>query len=559
MHHHQHNTAMDGFFRHDVVWQRALSNMGYRNVTVQRTLNQEIQRRETAGEYEGLSLADRTRIEWQHIHPILLKEESGFHLEPEVVQWKRELSESKHLESVLKKVYCEYLVLKGNNLRHENWKRSRFRDFLEEGEPFCSTPITDRDHYGHSFINWFVNFRNPIYGLEQSFWNRSECYFGSEVDYFMSKPMRAIFHLDFEYYNKLEPLKMLYDLDKVHVLNTLGHIVRNFLLNYGIHHVETQTGRGRNYDAQITIDSELMDMMILAGGLLEDTVKGRAKSTEWGSRRTKTVPLKVEALNRCMCRLQQYVVTQIKQELTYHIGREHNLGVEMSDCWIEGISADCTMAIREVWNSSFGVTPSPYTKFFDNAPGLIVDFPIPIRIPISYSGNILLNTVEEIQMVRNNIGEFLEYAQQTPGMIPDATKGLKLLLTEYLRSDLYLLLHRVMDEKEHQDPHLWESEEHLGYRRNDYHYLTPIIGQSVWQLNACPINNIKSPDKMHHVVDTLASAGFHPKDIAGTIRAMLEDGRFPWGHKFIKEDASRHANGWVELILGRHYERQYFC
>jgi hypothetical protein len=137
--------------------------------------------------------------------------------------------------------------------------------------------------------------------------------------------------------------------------------------------------------------------------------------------------------------------------------------------------------------------------------------------------------------------------------------GIARLLSDYFHSDLKRL-HLAMDKS------LGDQPEHFP---GGYHKYRDIANQTkhpdkIYNLIVGANQRLLEPENLNYFVreiynswsdqDNLLAAAPH---VAGLLRAIYEDPRFRWGHRWTKQtDALRYARGWVTIIMGQAFDNK---
>ncbi len=444
----------------------------------------------------------------------------------------RHLSDSTIIKNILKTVKNEYVVVVGKQI-------------LEETEQVSKSVKIEE-------LPYYINFENPCLEYFQSFWQKDAINYADQDDKDV-KPIRSIFVLDVEYYNKHEQGNIIiHQKERFLDLEPTYKVIKDKLNEYGIKHITVMTGKGYHFISQVPHTSPIMEQIIKIGSSIESSLRDKQRQGRF-LRRERPVPPNVELIFKGNNRLQQFFFCQVINE----IRRKSNIRIEISDCSEEGIALDNTILTRQVDMSCFGSLGSLYLKTllaWDKIGGHIVsNTPIPVRILRSIN-DIEILSLEDAILIRNDYDLALKHLASIEGFIPDGTNGLEKLIADYWDSALYNNVHKMMDSEEHDPPESWN----MSYRNYD-----GICAKypSIVQLLRNPNPSLLSPDELNYFINELYFLWEVDKDlrrmkhISGLLRAIYEDGIFNWGNSFLFYDAARHANGWVELVLGQKYEK----
>ena len=513
---------MNGWYWHYDVQRILSSALGHQNERIydeikQYKANHRDQRR-------GKRLHDIIRMENDGILPIVDRIEHEYPgLEPGV----KKLSDSGNLHHALAGSLAAFVVVKSRSIAGANGGKDHKR-----------VPVTDLRWATQTLQNYYINFENPPPEVLQSVVGKPrECYG-------RMWPSRVLFNLDIEYHT---PYKNAGD-DDINLFNRIEpgrKIIEDELLRFGIPHTCIMTGRGYHFVTQVMGASPLMEDLVKVGWKLEEGVRGKADSNEMLDKVGFRMPHTAESAYKAITRLQQYFFTRVIRRIR---GATHTR-VEISDRGSDCIVLDNTSQLRTTHTGNVAVVASPYEKFYESGGRVMA------RINRSHNSREWI-LICDAHKRRRYIDSTLDFYNHCVGYIPEGSEGIWNLLKEYGQSGLFKHLHNPMDHAEHEHPWTWGRT----YRAHDYHYLKQWIGdhggQGVWQWSHAkdPVNNLLKPDVLNEFIFALDRNGWHPKQTAGLLRAIYEDDRMGWGDFFYSTNAERHANGWVEIILGQKFE-----
>ncbi|MEK6874756.1 MAG: hypothetical protein AABX52_03335 [Nanoarchaeota archaeon] len=431
------------------------------------------------------------------------------------------LSDSGNLYNALAHSDAAFVIVKSRSVSSANGGKDHKR-----------VPITDLRHDTRTLQNYYINFESPSPEILQSVVGKPrECY-GREW------PSRVLFNLDVEYHT---PYKQAGD-DDVNLFNRIEparKIIEWELMCYGIPHTCIMTGKGYHFISQVRGSSPFMEDLIKMGWKIEEGVIARLNSNEMSEKIGFRIPIRAEEAYKAITRLQQFFFSKVIRR----IRKETALRVEVSDRGSDCLVLDNTSQLRFSHTGNVAVVASPYEKFYEGGGRVMA------RLTRSYNGRERIYICDAHKR-RRYIDSSLAHIHHDVGYIPEGSEGLWNLMKDYYQGSLFKELHNPMDHVDHEHPWTWGRT----YRHDDYHYLDGVVGD-VWQYgeNRGP-HNLLNPDVLNHFVFSLDKARWHPKHIAGLLRAIYEDQRFGWGDVFFTNNAERHANGWVEIILGQKYE-----
>jgi hypothetical protein len=441
---------------------------------------------------------------------------NDFHLERNL----NRLSNSANLREAIKETACEYLAVAGHQISEEKGKLGTSRSITKD-----------------EYINYYVNFEDPPLALFQSVW-QEDCGWG-----FAPKSKRIFFFFDIEYYNNTTDIVPL--IDQVGIFQAMEPVYRvisDSLNTLGINHLAVLTGRGYNFISSISCQSPIYEELIDIGGTLEPTLA--AKQHFPAFKRKRPVPWKAEQSTKGIMRLVIFFIGLIIREARR---RSTTLPVEISDKGKEGISFDPTFLTRGCSESIVGIPATPYIKLHFQKPWSYATeiTPIPIRLIRSHNSHDNFPDVNKAISVRSNYHQSIEHFAGQQGYIPDGSYGLKNLIKLYRQSPMYYF-HKTMDSVEHDPVNIWWRT----YR--DYDRISKSY-PGIAHILRNPSPALLKPDVLDFMINYLLDKGWHPKHIAGLIRAIYEDWHFYWENRFAKHDAARWANGWVEILGGQRF------
>lgn len=366
------------------------------------------------------------------------------------------------------------------------------------------------------------------------------------------EPFRVPLIWDIEYYNFDRPdLTLTNQLELYQQLDDVYRTVSALMQSYGITFVSTMSGRGYHFLSSST--PEIYDEMLQVSGYVSTDLQKhqtRIPSADGISKRDRPIPPKVERLFRSSCRLQQFLFLEAMANIS-----NSPLPIHISDVGKEGISMDNTAMVRNAGTAVMGVLGSMYLK--------------PWLYGSSYSQSALRDTKQIYRISRSNngvepydLGQLICQRQDPDGVvenlntigstIPIGNRGLLNLIDAYKSSRLYEL-YSAMDAVDINPRSIWED----SYRANSYGYLYG-LGQGIHEImdRANPL--LLTPEGLEYFVNTLFDSWGGEanlsvaKHVQGLLQAIYEDSRFNWIGRFTRHDLTgRHAQGWVEMILGK--------
>jgi len=439
-----------------------------------------------------------------------------FHLERGLTR----LSDSGNLWEIMTQTACEYLSVCGKQICEEKEKLGTGRSVRKE-----------------EFLSYYVNFEDPPPEIMQSAWQENCLGTANPL------PKRVILYFDIEYFNNIDSTIALLNQDAVFgALEPVYWTVRETLVNLGIDHLAISTGRGYNFVASVPSESPIFDELLKVGRCIEQSVSGKQNYRAY--KRNKRVSWQSEQSFKGAMRLVLFLSGLIINEAR----RRSPLSVEMTDQGTEGISFDLSFMTRTIDTSCFGIPATPYLKLHFQKhlhPAIQYNTPIFVRLIRARGNQENFPNYRKMLAVRSNYNEAIEHLAGQEGYIPNASAGLVNLLNLYWNSSM-AKFHALLDSIDH-DPYWewWQTYRNLEGICSSI----PQIAHIVYRPNP----SLLQPDSLNYLINQMMDAGWHPKHIAGFIRAQYEDPFQNWGNRFNKYDASKWANGWVEILGAQRY------
>ncbi len=396
-----------------------------------------------------------------------------------------------------------------------------------------------------SLSYYLRNFRGQV-ELQASEWQRESV---ERPGY----PSRTLLLWDIDFYDQNMPTWSVDNpKEAFELLEPTYQLMHHVLNDYGIPHLAVVSGRGYNFFTQIPATSPIMDELLSISGPLEPTVIGKQSNPYEFLKRRKPVPPLTESAHMAAARLQQFVFGQIIRQTRRH----SHASVEVSDIGPRGIAFDNTTMVYTIENRITVVLGSPY---FIKAERTKSGFhPTTIKIPRAGSGYEL--NIDDMLHYRNRYDTASNLLSQINCSIPDGSQGLTDLIEAYNDSDLKLL-HEAMDSTFGDQP------EQFAYGYHRYEDITRITKHpsKIYNLILGANDKLLEPMNINDFVWEVFEAWSNHDDplsvaphVAGLLRAIYEDPRFKWGHRWTKQtDALRYARGWVTIILGQAFEKKY--
>jgi hypothetical protein len=146
---------------------------------------------------------------------------------------------------------------------------------------------------------------------------------------------------------------------------------------------------------------------------------------------------------------------------------------------------------------------------------------------------------EALQAMRN-ADTLLELARWVRTRIPDHSRGMEGLLRAYEASYL-ARFHDHFYAQEHDPPEIWG-------RTYDLTPLDPLPSEAASALRF-PNDLLLKPARIFRVVEALLELGWHPRHVAGLIRARYERDH-GWGERWQRDSAAARADHYARLFAG---------
>ncbi len=427
-------------------------------------------------------------------------------------------------------------------------------------------------------VGYGLNVENPLkYGKEIFEWKKNNKFFFStpsnderslevilsnNLDLFRSvRGKDAIFLLDVEYFNVDFKGEALHNPERVFsLLEPLNEVIEEVLKSFGINYMVVMTGQGYHYIWKVSKEKEVYKVLSEIG-VIEESLKGKYLYIPKGSKRKEVISEEEGRAYDGVGRLMEYICILIMKKWKEKKERgEVKLPIFISDVSTgsapynkgrEGINLDITQYGDPIHMRDHRVIFSSHQKGIvskeKNFP--YVYFTLPRKLVVdgkevfSYSLERLLNVRKDAKGVVKLAEELRDVSLQ----IPLSEEGSLNLIKNYLTSSLYLL-HLIFDSSEHDSPKIWDRT----YNVKLHEILNGKYPECIKSILHFPDKEsnpkILNPTHLQNLVRFLLKEGFHPKHIAGFIRAIYERyGSF--GESFFKYDAATRANFWARVYF----------
>ncbi|MFA5135997.1 MAG: TIM barrel protein [Patescibacteria group bacterium] len=350
--------------------------------------------------------------------------------------------------------------------------------------------------------------------------------------------------------------------DTFKITEPLVELYTQIFAYYGIPVIATMTGKGLHFVSQVT-DPEVLNKVMLIGGIVEDTIAGKLKVAPQFTKHNKPISPSFQLAHVGAARLQQFVNSQIIREARRYMEPDHSVEIfnkahpgRMAD----GLSLDNFNAAFPVYYKNMSALGSVY---FLKPLTAGVSLPhYPIQLP--FIGEGFRYQWQDVYPFRYSYQKAAEFLGTVDTHIPDAGT-LERLIEEYERSGLKRL-HSAMDSSMGDLP----GDFAYGYRKDGYDAVLKRTAEP--DVNRNTVRHAPSflggRSLLFYYLDKLVFQVFHSmggnKDnlsvaphTAGFLRAVLEDPNLGWGNTWTgKMDAALYARKITEQVLGQMFEEE---
>ena len=348
--------------------------------------------------------------------------------------------------------------------------------------------------------------------------------------------------LDIEYFN-LDSLASLYA-DQVkyfEMMEPTYRAITNLFNDYGIAHLNNTTPSGYHFESKIPFSTKTHKKLEEIGHL-ESTLKTQYTSLPEGDRKCKNRMTSHAARGySAVGRLMEFLCHRIIEDT-----REYSkLPVTIADTAPgkgkfrrEGMSLDITQYADNLNMRSIRLAFSSHQKqkVYVNRIGMDLARSSPIYACVPRNDL----SIKELYNIRKNLDSAREYAKKVGTRIPKASRGWLKLLDDYRASPLFEF-HTEFDSVHHDLRERWG----ITYLKLD-----------LWRVPACvamPLMNANPwlliPTNLQTICRVFYAMGWHPKHIAGMIRAYYSQGPY-WPLDWRKYNTETKANFWARVYCG---------
>jgi hypothetical protein len=371
----------------------------------------------------------------------------------------------------------------------------------------------------------------------------------TELDWFLERDLDVsrsladsrsyLLHLDMEYVNFDSPTEAYIDpLRCFELQEPVVRVVESVLLEWGIQPLHLITGQGHHFVWRIGRNSSIAKRIIVlnpAPELMSHCME-RIPPILAG-----TIDEKDQALFAALALLIEFVAHRIKEkaatlcslpvELTaVHVGPSLTAQREM-------ISVDISEYGDPLYTRMIRMPFTNYRKPW--VTGLFQKHGLEGKIPKIRAIPLHEMDFRQAIQVRQMDKELLELAQRACVQIPLHEAGTRRLLDEYLASRLRRF-HEYFYSAQHDPKECWPDTYHKAH--------TNALPGCIQHLLEFSNDLLLKPAGMQMVTRCLLAEGWHPRHIAGLIRAKFENPAFDWGPDWIDYDAATRADFYTRMF-----------
>ncbi|MEM2637631.1 MAG: hypothetical protein QXL15_04730 [Candidatus Korarchaeota archaeon] len=340
--------------------------------------------------------------------------------------------------------------------------------------------------------------------------------------------------LDIEYYNVDYPAEILLNPRLAFSkLLPVHHATEEILRGYGISHLTIMTGQGFHYVSRIPIACDLYTEMCKNGNI-EKSLEGRYRMLNHFS-------LDMGRAYESAGRMMEFLIHKIIR----YASPNSPIPIYISDVapprgpkGREGVSLDLTMFGDGIHARDMRLPFSTHQKHL--AKKWYYGEHVTSKIPLRVSLPVIRENPLDLLEAREELTVAAEIAARVSTEIPVEIDGWSKMYEDYLNSELKAF-HDEFDSEQHDSWTEWPRT----YLAFNYSWLPPCVRHVF--ANANP--ELLKPTQIQLITRILLSLGWHPKHIAGLIRAYYETNR-GWGNMWYSQDAATRANWWVRVYSG---------
>ncbi len=345
--------------------------------------------------------------------------------------------------------------------------------------------------------------------------------------------------LDVEYFNLDFPGQVyLHQHQTFSRLETVYEVILSVFESYGLQPTVNVTGQGYHFSFQIQSGTRA-DLRLEKLGKLMDSVVKRYKSSS--SKRPKPVSLRHGLSFEGMGRVMEYLAHRIIWEAAGKV----ELPIVITDVAIgkgkigrEAISIDLSCFGDPIHMRDLRCPFSTHQKHKVDVwkVGKIISDQTPVQVAIPRK-NI---TLERVLHLRRNFADAARFAREVHCFMPDYSVNFNSALEDYINSKLRRF-HDWFDSVEQNHRTEWERT----YLAMDLKSVPPCVRQPLIQ----PNDNLLKPTNLQTLTRCLLARGWHPKHIAGLVRAKWESPH-GWGDLWSQFDAGSRSAFYTRVFSG---------
>jgi hypothetical protein len=351
---------------------------------------------------------------------------------------------------------------------------------------------------------------------------------GCELARSLEDRVSMLIHLDVEYVNHDNPAAAYLDPERIFRLQEpLARVIEAGLLDFGIRYLHLITGQGHHFVWRIPRESEIARAIAKLAICTPPDPAAPAP----------------EPLFSHLALVMEHFAHLVKRDAAPDCA----IPVEITARHV-GPGASGMREMLSIDLSEYGdplhsrMIRIPYTVYRKPwVSGLIDRMGIEDRVKEFFT--LPLHEMDLMQLLRerHRPEKIIDLARRAGVNIPQQEKGTARLLDDYLRSPL-CAFHRSFYSVAQNHPSL----------RPEGHYKTPLDALPPCAVHVLgePNDWLLKPSGIQLVTRCLLALGWHPRHIAGLIRAKFENPLHGWGDKWREYDASQRAEFYVRLFSG---------
>jgi len=345
--------------------------------------------------------------------------------------------------------------------------------------------------------------------------------------------------LDVEYVNMDFPGHIyLHQRDTFRRLESIYEVILGVFDRFEIGPMVNVTGQGYHFAFQIQ-SATRADLRLEKLGRIIDSVKAKYESS--GSKRHRPVSLRHGLSFDGMGRVMEYLAHAIIGESAGKVSlplTTTDVAVGNGEKGREAISLDLScfgdpLFMRDL-RCAFSTHQKHKMDVWKVGKTISEDTPIQVAIPRKDID------LDRVFSLRRNFAAAAAFARDVHCFIPDYSVNFNKVIDEYLESRL-CEFHRWFDSVEQDHWTEWNRT----YRAMDLNIVPPCVRQPLIR----PNDNLLKPTNLQTLTRCLLARGWHPKHIAGLVRAKWE-GHHEWGDLWSQFDAGSRSSFYVRMFSG---------